>query len=276
MSVLPLAGNFAAMEEEINNRRNAFNQLGTLYPAAAQIIIEKTIIEGVSCYWFTPENAATDRVVLYLHGGAFVLGSLQSHKAMVSHFAAAFKTKILFVEYALAPEQPFPAAVNDVLKVYDLIKSLKVIVTGDSAGGGITASFLAALAGKQPAGVIMLSPWLNLACDNASYDINRETDPVLSKETLLHAAEMYAGPYMEKANPDNFSFRQFPPVLVLVGNGEILLDDSRNFIQEIKEVQEHAVLSIYDGQRHVWPLSDISSEASQAAIAEMKAFIEGL
>lgn len=119
----------------------------------------------------------------------------------------------------------------------------------------------------------MLSPWLNLACDNASYTLNEQTDPILSKDYLRESALLYAGPYMDRANPDNITFKEFPPVLVLVGDGEVLLDDSRNFIEEIKAVQDHAILSIYEGQHHVWPLSDINSESSQQAIAEMKAFV---
>ena len=262
------------MEQEIKTRRNDFNQLGNIYPLAEKVSIENTSIEGITCYWFTPENVTTDTVILYLHGGAFVLGSIESHKAMVSHFAAAFKAKILFVEYALAPEHPFPAAVNDLQKVYHHVE--KVVLMGDSAGAGIIVSFMGALTGKQPEGVILLSPWINLACDNASYELNAQTDPILSKEYLRKSALMYTGPYMDKANPDNIMFRQFPPVLVLVGNGEVLLDDSRNFIEEIIEVQENATLSIYQGQNHVWPLSDISSEASKKSIAEMKAFIAEL
>jgi acetyl esterase/lipase len=262
------------MEEEIKTRRNAFNQLGTLYPVAEKVSIEKASIEDITCYWFTPENVTTDTVILYLHGGAFVVGSIESHKAMVSHFAATFKAKILFVEYALAPEHPFPAAVNDLLKVYSSLK--KVVLIGDSAGAGIIVSFMGAFTGIQPKGIILLSPWINLACDNASYETNAKTDPILSKEYLYNSALMYAGSHINKANPDNITFKQFPPVLALVGNGEVLLDDSRNFIEEIKEVQENATLSIYEGQNHVWPLSDINSDGSKRAIAEMKAFITAL
>jgi epsilon-lactone hydrolase len=261
------------METAIKTRRDAFEQLGNLYPAAAQVNIEKVFIEGVACYWFTPSKIATDTVIVHLHGGAFVVGSIQSHKAMISHFSEAFKAKILFIDYSRAPEHPFPVAVNELLKVYNHIAASKIVLMGDSAGAGILTSFIAALTGKQPAGVIMLSPWLNLACDNPSYESNQQTDPILSKEYLYNSALLYAGDYMDKANPDNITFKEFPPVLVLVGSGEVLLDDSRNFIQEIKEVQDHAILSIYEGQNHVWPLSNISSEASQQAIAEMKEFI---
>jgi acetyl esterase/lipase len=264
------------METAIKNRRDAFDQLGNLYPAAEQVNIEKVHIEDVTCYWFTPSQIETDTVIVHLHGGAFVVGSIQSHKAMISHFASAFKAKILFVEYSLAPEQPFPAAVNELLKVYNHLKASKVVLMGDSAGAGIVTSFIAALTGKQPAGVIMLSPWLNLACDNASYESNQQTDPILSKEYLYNSALLYTGAHMNKANPDNITFKEFPPVLAMVGSGEVLLDDSRNFIEEIKEVQDHAILSIYEKQNHVWPLSNISSEASQQAIEEMKTFIAEL
>jgi monoterpene epsilon-lactone hydrolase len=260
------------MEEAISNRRNAFNQLGKLYFAADQVQIEHVTIEDVSCYWFTPPLLETETVIVYLHGGAFVVGGIDSHRAIVSHFAAAFKAKILFLEYALAPEQPFPAGVNDLLKVYAHLTS-KVVLIGDSAGCGIILPAIAALIGKQPDGVIMLSPWINLACDNPSYELNAASDPILSRGYLFDSALLYTGPNMELANPDNITFREFPPVLAFVGSGEVLLDDSRNFIEEIKEVQEHAILSVYAGQNHVWPLSDISSDAAVGLIAEMKKFI---
>src|SRR5450631_2811114 len=125
----------------VNADRAAFDGLGHIYPADASVEISAEPIEGVGCYWFVPERVAKNKIVIYLHGGMFVLGSIEGYKAMISHFASALSTNILFVEYELAPEKPFPNAVNDVLKVYrELIHrypDAKITAMGDSAGGGL-------------------------------------------------------------------------------------------------------------------------------------------
>src|ERR1035437_2434888 len=120
------------LSNEIENYRAQFNQLGKIYPPLTNVKIEHEYIADISCYWFIPQNLQSDKIILYLHGGGFITGSIESHKAMVSHLADGFNTRILFVEYALAPEKPYPSGINDVLKVYKhLLKqnsSLKVFI----------------------------------------------------------------------------------------------------------------------------------------------------
>src|SRR5476651_1216216 len=102
--------------EAVNADRAVFNSLGNIYPADSSVEISRELIGGVTCYSFAPDGFDKNKIVIYLHGGMFVLGSIESYKAMVSHFASAFSTKIVFIEYALAPEKPYPNAVNDILK----------------------------------------------------------------------------------------------------------------------------------------------------------------
>ena len=107
--------------DKVNADRAVFDGLGHIYPADGSVEISGESVEGVGCYWFVPDRFDKNKIVIYLHGGMFVLGSIETYRAMISHFASAFSTRILFVEYALAPEKPFPHAPNDNLKVYEAL-----------------------------------------------------------------------------------------------------------------------------------------------------------
>src|SRR5450631_1947343 len=153
----------------VNADRATFDGLGHIYPADASVEISAEPIEGVGCYWFVPERVAKNKIVIYLHGGMFVLGSIEGYKAMISHFASAFSAKILFIEYALAPEKPYPYAVKDILNVYRALihkfQEAKITVMGDSAGGGLAVTLIKMASEKKlkmPSGVILFSPWIYL------------------------------------------------------------------------------------------------------------------
>lgn len=270
--------------DEIQNRRNFFNSLGQNYPKNTTVEVQHVLINGVSCYWFIPEKEVTNKIIVHLHGGAFVMGSIQSHGSMISHFSAQLQTRILFVEYALAPEHPYPNAINDIMDVYERLLSdypnREIIFMGDSAGAGLTASAIGKMIEQRiqlPNGVVMISPWINLTCDNASQEDNRAIDPILSREYLLESAKLYTGdaPFAT-TSPEYIEFDQFPPTLIMVGTNEVLLDDSKNFYNNIKGKQANATLSIYENQLHVWPLANVHSEASQNAIKEIDTFLTRL
>ena len=263
-------------------QRDEFDQLGRLYPREASVQIEQALINGVNAYWFTPPTPAANQLLIYLHGGVYALGSIRSHSSMVSHIAHQLKTTLLFVDYALAPERPYPAANNDVLAVYTALLTAypdyEIGFIGDSAGGGLIISAVGDMLKRQvrlPNAVAMISPWINLLGNNASYDSNRANDPVLNKEIITGATKTYlSGEAIEAVNPAAVFLSTFPPVLVVVGSGEVLLDDSVDFYHRIKNVQPDATLTIYKGQHHVWPLTDIHSEASKQMLAQMQAFFD--
>jgi epsilon-lactone hydrolase len=265
---------------EVNTDRAAFNGLGHIYPADDSVEISGEPIEGVSCYWFVPDHFDKNKIVIYLHGGMFVLGSIEGYKAMVSHFASAFSAKILFIEYGLAPEKPFPIAANDVLKVYRALirryPDAKITVMGDSAGGGLSAT-LVKLASEEklqmPSSVILISPWVYLRGNTESYESRKKMDPILTKEKLMEYAGYYVANHWNEADPGQFTFNSFPPLLILVGSNEILFDDSKLFYEKIKPLQPETQMKEYENQVHGWPLIDIKSDAAKEAMASIEKFI---
>ena len=266
--------------DTVNTDRTAFNSLGNIYPADSSVEISGESIEGVPCHWFVPDRIDKNKIVIYLHGGMFVLGSIEGYKAMVSHFASAFSAKILFIDYALAPEKPFPNALNDILKVYrELIHRYpdgKIIVMGDSAGGGLSATLVKMVTEEKlpmPSRVVMISPWVYLRGNTESYETRKKMDPILTKEKLMEYAGYYAANHWTEADPGQFAFNNFPPLLILVGSNEILFDDSKLFYEKIKQLQPDTHMKEYEDQVHGWPLIDITSDAAKDAMISMEKFI---
>ncbi|RYY28918.1 MAG: steryl acetyl hydrolase [Chitinophagaceae bacterium] len=264
--------------EKVKGDRAFFDGLGKSYLPDSSVQVTEELIEGVSTYWFTPDKYDHNRIVLYLHGGMFGLGSIHSHRAMVSHFATALSSKILFIEYALSPEHPFPSGLNDVVKVYQHLlrtnTSAIISVIGDSAGGGLSVSFIHALLQQQvplPAHVVLISPWLNLTCDTNAYQTR--FDPILNREMLMEYAAYYAPDNLGGADPGQLPFAIFPPLFILVGSNEILFDDSKLFFEKIRQIQPRTRMKEYMDQTHVWLLTDIASASAQTALADMKEFL---
>jgi acetyl esterase/lipase len=268
------------MIDNIIADRAAFDSLGNIYPPAGNVELSDELVENVSCYWFVPDNYDKNKIVVYLHGGMFVLGSIKGYRAMISHFASAFSTRILFIEYSLAPEKPFPGAVNDIFKVYrELIvryPKAKFTLMGDSAGGGLAATFVKMAAENKlqmPACVILISPWVYLTGNTKSYETRSKLDPILTKDKLMEYANYYVADQWKEADPGQFTFKSFPPLSILVGSNEILFDDSILFYEKIRLLQPLTQMKEYENQIHGFPLIDINSEASKEALANMEMFI---
>src|SRR5258705_891431 len=265
---------------EVNADRAVFNGLGHIYPGDGSIEIWGEPIEGVTCYWFVPDSFDKNKIVIYLHGGMFVLGSIETYKPMVSYFASAFSTKILFIEYALAPEKPFPNGITDILKVYrQHIRrdpDSKITLMGDSAGGGLGATLIKMAYEEKlqtPSSVIFLSPWIYLRGNTESYETRKKLDPILTKDKLMQYAGYYAANNWNEADPGQFTFNNFPPLLILVGSNEILFDDSKLFYEKIKLLQPESQMKEYENQVHGWPLIDIKSDAAKDALTSIEKFI---
>jgi monoterpene epsilon-lactone hydrolase len=271
------------MDIKIQEARSNFEKPGSRYKVADNIEIEKELIETVTCYWVYKANAkSSSRVILYLHGGCYVLGSINSHKALVSHLANETDTTILFIEYSLSPENPFPVAINEFLKVYNyLVNEIQIpdiSFMGDSAGAGLITSVVSILNREKNITnlrhSIMISPWIDLRNNSDSVINNKNIDPVLTKESLDFFASLYIGNNkLSETNPIEILFGVFPPTLILVGSNEILLDDSRIIFSKIAARQPLTKLTIYENQTHVWLMDNINSESSKKAIEEIKKFI---
>jgi acetyl esterase/lipase len=270
------------MDNKIIDSRKGFENLGKSYEKADNVEIFREVIKHVECYWFKKrEELNPNKIVIYLHGGGFIYGSIKSHQALVSHLAKHLSLPVLFVEYSLAPEKPFPNAINDILKVYEYLlqknPEINIGFIGDSAGAGLAVSVISGINERNirsPEFLILISPWVDLSCTNESYILNANSDPVLTKEFSQNSASLYIGTHdLSEVNPIETMFGKFPPTLILVGSGEILIDDSKSIYKKIISQQDKTKLSIYDKQNHVWILKNIHTKESKQTMEEIKDFI---
>lgn len=218
---------------------------------------------GVPAEWIATSEAAPERVVLYFHGGSYNSGSLNSHRSLVANIAKTAGVRILNVDYRLAPEHPFPAAVEDAVTAYQwLLKNnispSQIIAAGDSAGGGLALALLLSLrdAGEHmPAAAVCLSPWTDLSCTGNSWKANAKKDFMLSLDLLLQSAQLYLGnsdPRSPLASPLYADLKGLPPVLIQVGSDEMILSDSTNFAEQARAQGVDITLEIWEGMQHEW------------------------
>jgi acetyl esterase/lipase len=249
--------------------------------------IERTEIDSLSVAWVRPMGADQDKVCLFLHGGGYVTGSIDSHLMLCIPMAQTLNMNVLVPEYRLAPEHPFPAALEDALKVYRWLvangtRSADIIVSGDSAGGGLSLATVLALmsAGEPlPGAVVCMSPWTDLTLSGQSHVTKANVEALLRTDTLRE----WASAYIKMDRPDNplispvyADFCGFPPLLIQVGSDEILLDDSVMVADKAKADGVDVTLKVWDGLWHVWPaLGDLIPE-SRMAFEEMKQFVGGV
>ncbi|MBV8359605.1 MAG: alpha/beta hydrolase [Deltaproteobacteria bacterium] len=234
---------------------------------ASDVKCEPVDAGGVKAEWIVPPNAANDRVILYLHGGGYVMGSINTHRAMVARIARASQARALALDYRLAPENPFPAAVDDATAAYRWLlaqgyKPNKLVIAGDSAGGGLVLAALVALKDAKvalPACAVPISPWTDMEGTGASMKANAEKDPMVapsgSNGGLFNMAKAYVGnadPKNPLASPLHADYRGLPPLLIQVGGTETLLDDSTRVAEKAKAVGVKVDLEVWDEMIHVW------------------------
>ena len=229
--------------------------------------------EGVELYpcrvneqaadWIVPKTYSSSAVLLYLHGGGFVFETLRVHEVLVGRIALAAGVKALIPNYRVAPEYPFPAAVDDVLQAYRFLlkegyTSEQIILGGDSAGGGLVFSTLIALrdAGEpQPAAAFTLSPWVDLEASGESMKAMAEADPCLDQASLLQMAAIYLDGADSKAplaSPLYADLSGLPPLYIQVGTAEILLDDSRRIAERARLAGVQVKLECFEDLIHVF------------------------
>jgi acetyl esterase/lipase len=241
---------------------------------------ETAIVGGVPGEWQMPSVLTGNRVILYLHGGGYVIGSVATHRDMVGRIADASGARALLLDYRLAPEHPFPAAVDDAVAAYRGLlgtgaKPENIVFAGDSAGGGLTVAALVAL--KQqglplPAAGICLSPWVDLTFSGESMKTKLEADPLLGPGPLKWMGDLYlAGqaPESPLASPLFADLTGLPPLLIQVGSEEVLLDDALRLNAAAKAAGINVSLEVWDGMMHVWHLM-------AAMIPEGKQAIQGI
>jgi acetyl esterase/lipase len=246
---------------------------------AKDVACEPVEAGGVKAEWIVPPNAVSDRVILYFHGGGYVMGSINTHRAMIARIARASQARALALDYRLAPEHPFPAAVEDATAAYRWLlaqgyKPGKIVISGDSAGGGLVLAALVALRDANaalPACAVPISPWTDMEGTGASMKTNAGKDPMVPASTdggLFNMAKAYVGnadPKNPLASPLHADYRGLPPLLIQVGGTETLLDDSTRVAEKAKAAGVKVDLEVWDDMVHVWQVfAKILPEGQQA------------
>jgi epsilon-lactone hydrolase len=234
--------------------------------------------------WIEPAVPMQQRCILYFHGGAYIAMSAKSYRAITSRLAVWSDTRLFALDYRLAPEYPFPAALDDALAAYRALivagtPAGRIVVAGDSAGGGLALALLVALrdAGDAlPAAAVLLSPWTDLAATGQSLIDNSDSDALLFGSWIAPVARHYLGDTPAThplASPVYADLTGLPPLLVQVSGTEVLLDDSRRVVENARRVGVQATLRVWPGLPHVWQVFATLLPEARVALREAAAFV---
>jgi len=269
----PLAGDVGAM-------RAALESVSASPPEGTRV----TPIQagGVTGEWVAAPDAGQS-AVLYLHGGGYVIGSPRTHRDLAARISQASGARLLVIDYRLAPEHPFPAALDDALTAYRWlldqgIPPAAIGIAGDSAGGGLTLATLLRLRDEGvplPACAVTLSAWTDLALTGTSLTSRADTDPIVTREGLREMAAHYVGtntrdPY---ASPLYADLAGLPPLLMQVGDAETLLDDTLRVAEKIRQTGGTVELEVYPEMIHVFQAFAVLLPEGQQAIRRIGAFL---
>lgn len=268
----------------VEQQREAFEQGSGLTPLQEDVLVEPVDAGGVPAEWVSIDGNTSSVTTLYVHGGGYCIGSLNTHRRLVGDIARSAGGRVLQADYRLGPEHPHPAAVDDAVAAYRwlLAKGIapeQIVIAGDSAGGGLTAATLLALRDARdalPAAGVMISPWLDLTCTSDSFASKVDEDCVLSQRNVKMWAQMYAGNNTRAplASPLFGELAGLPPLLIQVGTAELLLDDSTRFAKRAKAAGVDVTLEVWDDMIHIWPIMAFMLPEGQQAIDRIGAWVK--
>lgn len=243
----------------------------------------ESAICGAPGVWVRHRDSDARRVLLYLHGGGYTLGSPRTHRALSSHLAAAARTQVFVPDYRLAPEHPYPAALEDAVATYrallDRFTPGNIAIGGDSAGGGLALCLALALREAQlppPAALLLISPWTDLSLSGETVTSKCEADPMLGRPWLQRAADAYRGHLSltdPRVSPLFADLDGLPPTLIQVGGDEILLSDSQRLAERARAIGLDLRLEVEDGLWHDFQIHAGVLKAADAAIQRIASFL---
>ena len=261
----------------IPKMRKMLDWLGRLARTARGVSIEETTLAGMYAEWYRPQEATEGKVLLYLHGGAYALGSCDSHRKLVTNIAKACKVDAVMPEYRLAPEHPFPAGLQDCISALrNLIEqgyaAEDILIAGDSAGGALAVASMLQLRHEGfplPGGAILLSPFLDMTASGESVKTRADQDPWFRAEEIHVIIRHYCPDEDIRApllSPVFANVAGFPPTLIQVGDDEILLSDSTRFADKLTAAGCRVHLEVFPELWHVFQLFVGKMPESRAAI----------
>jgi epsilon-lactone hydrolase len=268
----------------VAERRAQYERAEKVFPTPPEVKVERVSAPVAPAERLRPPGAVAGSVMLYLHGGGYVIGSPRSHRHLAAAIVAASQASALLLDYRLAPEHPYPAAVDDATAAYRWLLEQgiapdHIVVGGDSAGGGLTVATLLALRDARlplPAGGVCISPWVDLTFSGASYRTRAAADPIVTRPGIDEMARAYLGtspPESPLASPLFADLRGLPPLLIHVGSDEVLLDDAVQLANRAKAAGVDATLEVWDRMIHVWHWFLPMLDEAQSAVDGIGRFI---
>jgi acetyl esterase/lipase len=272
------------LDLEIATMRVAFEAVPTFFPTPPDVTCEKVDADGIPGEWISAPDADPETFVYYLHGGGYVIGSVNTHRQMIANISRSSGARAFAIDYRLAPEHPFPAAIEDATKGYrwllgEGIDPGHVVIAGDSAGGGLTAATLLSLRDNGdplPAAAVMISPWTDMEGLGESMQTKADVDPMIMPDSSHEAADAYLGGADARnplASPIHADFTGLPPMLIHVGGSEVLLDDSTRLAAKAEAAGVDVTLEEWDEMIHVWHFFASMLPEGQQAIDRIAEFI---
>jgi epsilon-lactone hydrolase len=243
--------------------RAMFEQMTAAFPVPQGVKSTPVDAGGIPAEWITAPEAGEEQTIYWLHGGGYCIGSINTHRGLLARISAASRARAFAIDYRLAPEEPFPAAVEDAVAGYLWLLSTgfeptQIIIGGDSAGGGLAAATLVALKGDGkplPAGAVCISPWTDLALTGESLRTKAEADPMITNDGITRVRDAYVGdsdPSEPLVSPIYADLSGLPPLLIQVGENEVLLDDSTRLAERAKAAGVDVTLEVWPDMIHVW------------------------
>jgi len=268
--------------EDIVEARVLYDRMGP--PIADDIAVDKFDIGAQKAQMLTPPGADADRVMLFLHGGGYVYGSLMSHGGMAAEISRSARCRGLQLDYRLAPEHPHPAAVEDACEAYEWLLGsgflpARIALVGDSAGGGLVMAALAELqqrGRRMPGAAVCLSPWVDLEATGESYETRQHIDPMIDRKIVALVRRLYLNgqnPRLPTASPIHADLRKMPPLLIQVGEREVLFSDAQMLADKARASGVDVTFEEWPGMVHVWHLYYPILSAGREAIARVGQFI---
>jgi epsilon-lactone hydrolase len=268
----------------VKERRN-MEIVAKMFRLSASLQVSAVTANGVPAEWIAPVGLATERVAFYVHGGGFYSGSLAGARSVAGNIALTGKARVLTIDYRLAPEHPFPAALDDTRTAYEWLLASGVspdaiVLVGDSAGGTLVLALLVQLRdqGKPlPRGAVCLSPATDLTLSGPTWTLNARNDLLLDSEKIRAAIDLYlhgTDPRIPLASPLFADLSALPPLLILVGSDERLLSDASRLAAKAQAAGVTVTLEVWDRMQHGWHITAAFLPEGRQAIARIGEFIE--
>jgi monoterpene epsilon-lactone hydrolase len=272
-------------EISVDRQREALDKFARRALLPARTRIQQVNADGVKGEWISVDETGGKSAILYFHGGAYNMGSARTHRELAARISKAAGVKSLLINYRLAPEHPYPAALEDAVTAYcwllkDGYSPDNIVIAGDSAGGGLAIATLLKIRDSGnllPSAAVCLSPWADLEGSAESMSKQARTDPFLSPDWLEAMALNYVAgnnPGLPLISPVHANFHGLPPILIQVGSDEMLLNDSKRLAAQASKAGVSVTLDIWENMWHVWHLFAGIMPESKRAVFDVGEFVQ--